>query len=107
MKRRVILSFAAISLLVTGTAAGQSRQGKATKKFSMAAKVSQDGKLLLSGDGQSWPVANPNMLVGHEGKQVKVKYQLIQDSHNIQVLSLKLETQNKYAVNLGDSAYRR
>lgn len=107
MKKTVILSFALISFLVATAASGQGGRSKPTKKFTMAAKVSQDGKLLVSGDGQSWPVTNPNVLVGHEGQLVKVKCQPFQGRHEIQVLSLRLGTETKYAVNLGDSAYRR
>jgi hypothetical protein len=47
-------------------------------------------------------------LTGHEGQQVEVKCQLSSADHNIRVLSVKtVATQTKYAVNLGDAAFRR
>jgi hypothetical protein len=53
-------------------------------------------------------LANPGELAGHEGQQVKVKCKISAGGHEIHVLSVKVvAAQTEYAVNLGDSAFRR
>jgi hypothetical protein len=109
--KRLVLSLLVVALLLPGTAAGQSNsQSKsATPKAStISGKVSQDGKSLIGKNGEPWLVENSGALAGHEGQQVKVKCQLSSGGHDIHVLSVKtVATQTKYAVNLGDAAFRR
>jgi hypothetical protein len=71
-------------------------------------RVSEDGKSLIGKNGESWLVENPAALAGHEGQQVRVKCQTSSGSHDMRVVSVKkVATQTKYAVNLGDAAFRR
>ena len=109
--KKLVLSFLLVPLLVPGTAFGQSNgQGKsvARKPSTISGKVSQDGKSLIGKKGEPWLVENPGALAGHEGQQVKVKCQISSGSHDIRVVSVKkVATQTKYAVNLGDAAFRR
>lgn len=109
--KKLVLSFLLVPLLMPGTAFGQSiDQGKSTahKASTISGKVSQDGKSLTGKKGEPWLVENPEALAGHEGQQVKVKCQISSGSHDIRVVSVKtVATQIKYAVNLGDAAFRR
>ncbi len=109
--KKLVLSFLLVPLLLPGTAAGQSNsQSKSTtpKASTVSGKVSEDGKSLIGKNGEPWLVANPGALAGHEGQQVKVKCQISSGSHDIRVVSVKkAATQTKYAVNLGDAAFRR
>jgi hypothetical protein len=109
--KKLVLSFLLIPLLLPGTAAGQSNsQSKSTrpKASTVVGKVSEDGKSLIGKNGEPWLVANPGALAGHEGQQVKVKCQISSGSRDIRILSVKMvTTQTRYAVNLGDAAFRR
>lgn len=109
--KKLVLSFLLIPLLLPGTAVGQSKsRDKATplKASTVSGKVSEDGKSLTGKNGEPWLVANPGALAGHKGQQVKVKCQISSGSHDIRVLSVKTVTaQTRYAVNLGDAAFRR
>ena len=109
--KRLVLSFLVIPLLFSGTANCQSdKQGKSAKlkASTISGKVSPDGKSLIGKSGEPWLVANPATLTGHEGQLVRVKCQLSSADHNMRVLSVKtVATQTKYAVNLGDAAFRR
>src|SRR6266478_3865011 len=93
--KKLVLSFLLIPLLLPGTASGQSnvqRQSGKPKTSTISGKVSEDGKGLIGKNGQPWLVANPDALVGHDGRVLSVKMVAIQ---------------TKYAVNLGDAAFRR
>lgn len=109
--KRLFLPFLLLPLLLPGTAAGQSNsQSRAVtaKASTVSGQVSQDGGSLLPKNGESWLVANPGALAGHEGQQVRVKCQISSSAHEIHVLSVRIvATQTRYAVNLGDSAFRR
>jgi hypothetical protein len=109
--KKLVLSFLVVPLLLAGTAVGQSNsEGKrrTPKASTIVGKVSQDGKILIGKNGESWFVANPGALASHEDQQVKVKCQISSSSHDVRVLSVKMvTTQTKYAVNLGDAAFRR
>jgi hypothetical protein len=108
--KKLVLSFLMVPLLLPGTAFSQSdgHDKSAPKASTISGTVSQDGKSLIGKNGEPWLVANPATLAGHEGQQVKVKYQLASGGHDIHVLSVKtVATQTRYAVNLGDAAFRR
>jgi len=106
----LVLTFLVVALLLPGTANDQSNgQDKSLKlkASTISGKVSPDGKSLIGKNGEPWLVANPATHSGHEGQQVKVECQLSSADH-IRVLSVKtVATQTKYAVNLGDAAFRR
>jgi hypothetical protein len=108
---KLVLSLLLIPLLLLGTASGQSNgQSKSAKPkaSTISGKVSQDGKSLISKNGEPWLVVNPGTLAGLEGQEVKVKCRLAAGRHDIHVLSVKtVAAQTKYAVNLGDAAFRR
>ncbi len=109
--KNLVLSLLVVVLLLPGAAAGQSNsQSKsATPKAStISGKVSQDGKSLIGKNDEPWLVTNPATLAGHQGQQVKVKCRISSMTHEIRILSVKMVTlQTIYAVNLGDSAFRR
>jgi hypothetical protein len=109
--KNLVLSLLVVALLLPGAAAGQSNSQSKSAKLkasTISGKVSPDGKSLTAKSGEPWSVANPAMLTGHEGQKVQVKCQLSSGDHNIRVLSVKtVAMQTKYAVNLGDAAFRR
>jgi len=109
--KKLVLSFLLVPLLLPATASGQSNgqsKSEKPKASTISGKVSEDGESLIGKNGQPWLVANPDTLAGHEGQQVKVKCQISSGSHDIRVLSVKMVApQAKYAVNLGDAAFRR
>ncbi len=109
--KKLVLSFLAIPLLLPMPAAGQSSRSdksNTAKSITISARVSEDGKSLIAKNGESWSVANPGALTGHESQQVKIKCQKVSADHLIQVLSIKtLATQIKYTANPSDSAFRR
>jgi hypothetical protein len=110
---KVILSFVAFSLLLAGTASAQNNipaKPRTVKASVLSAKVSADGKSLVTKTGELWSVTNIDTLTGHEGQTVTVKYKRQGDpaEHTMYVISLKLlPPQNQYAANLYDSAFRR
>jgi hypothetical protein len=108
--KKLVLSFLAIPFLLPIPAAGQNNRSdkpSTAKPITISARVSEDGKSLITKNGESWPVANPAALAGHESQQVKIKCQKVAD-HLIQVLSVKTAaTQVKYAPNPSDSAFHR
>lgn len=108
--KNLILSFLAIPFLLPIPAAGQnnnSGQSATAKSITISGRVSEDGKSLIAKNGETWSVTNPGPLAGHESQQVKVKCQKVSADHHIQVLSVKAVATQKYAVNLGDAAFRR
>ncbi|HYL83095.1 MAG TPA: hypothetical protein VE263_02580 [Candidatus Angelobacter sp.] len=106
--KRFVLFLLVVPFLLAGTAAAQDLGVNKSKPVTLSGKVSEDGKNVIAKNGQTWLVTNPATLSGHEGQQVKVKCRISSDSHNLLVLSLKaVAVQTRYAVNPGDSAFRR
>jgi len=106
MKR--LVPFLVVSMLFAGVAFGQSDgRGRSVKSATISGKISQDGKNVIGKNGKTWVVANPATLAGYKGQDVKVKCQRSPGSQDIRVLSVKMVPQTRYAVNLGDSAFRR
>jgi hypothetical protein len=108
--KKLVLSFLALSLLLPIPAAGQNNNGakpSKAKSITISGRVSEDGKILIVKNGETWSVINPGALAGHESQQVKVKCQRVSADQHIQVLSVKTVAMQKYAVNLGDAAFRR
>jgi hypothetical protein len=110
-----------LALLVSGVAMAQDKaksddvtrdhlktRAVSTKAVTLSGQVSDDGKALVSDKDDVWEVSNPNVLAGHEGRQVTVKCQVYPDKNEIRVLSLRVaQGEVKYAAKLGDSAFRR
>jgi hypothetical protein len=120
MKKWMLVPLA-VALLIPATAAAQGSTKLAatkqddlkarkspTKAVTISGQVSVDGKMLVSDEDDIWAVSNPNVLAGHEGKQVLVKCQVHADKNEIHVLSIKDGlVQARYVVKNGDSAFRR
>jgi hypothetical protein len=63
---------------------------------------------LIAANGESWLATNPTALAGREGRRVKIKCQISSGTHDIRILVVKIVApETKYAVNLGDAAFRR
>ena len=109
--KKIALALLLILVIFAGTAAGQTpaqSKSSSAKAVSLSGRVSEDGKSLITRDGQAWPITNLGALSGHEGRQVKAKCQIASGTHDILVLSFKtVATQIKYAANPSDSAFRR
>jgi hypothetical protein len=59
--------------------------------------VSQDGKTLVSDDGKSWTIANPDAVKGHEGQRVELKGSADASTSQINVTSVKASKGDKGA----------
>ena len=109
--KKIGLALLLILVLFAGTAVGQipaQSKSNSAKAVSLSGRVSDDGKSLITRDGQAWSITNLGALSGHEGRQVKAKCQIASGTHDILVLSVKaIAAQVKYAANPGDSAFRR
>jgi hypothetical protein len=108
--KKLVLSLLAIPLLLPVPAAAQNNHsGKSStaKSITISGRVSEDGKLLIGKNSELWLVTNPEALAGHQSQQVKVKCQKVSADQHIQVLSVKTVATQRYAVNLGDAAFRR
>ncbi len=109
--KKLILSLPLASLVLASNAAGQhngDRASSMSKSRTILGKVTEDGKSLIAVNGESWFATNPNALAGREGRHVKVKCQISSGTHDIHVLVVKMVApETKYAVNLGDAAFRR
>jgi hypothetical protein len=118
VKNKVKTSIIAVCLLCTYAVAQQnSRSGavrlqndaastSAKKVVTLAGRVSDDGKLLVSEDQDRWAVNNPGMLASHAGRAVTVKCQLSVDQNSIHVLSVT-GADTKYVAAHNDAAFRR
>lgn len=109
MKKLVAFLLVAPFLLLGTAAAQSSGSGKsvAPKTVSVTAKVSDDGKTVVTKKGQQWFIKNPEMLAGQAGREIKLKCQLFLASHEMQVLSVLLMPTQVHYANPGDSAFRR
>lgn len=109
--KKLILSLLALPLLFPVSAFGQDQyaaKSNTSKAITISGRVSADGKNLIATNGESWSVANPDALAGHENQQVKVKCQISSATRDIRVISLRtVATPVAYHANPGDSAFRR
>lgn len=108
--KKLVLSLLVIPLFLPIPAVGQnnnSGESSTAKSIKISGRVSEDGKILIAKNGELWSVTNPGALAGHESQQVKVKCQKVSADNHIQVVSVKAVATQKYAVNLGDAAFRR
>lgn len=104
--KKLALCFLAAPLLLPVSAFGQNHN--TAKAITISGRISADGKSLIATNGESWSVANPDALTGHENQQVKVKCQISSANHDIRVRSLRtVATPVAYHANPGDSAFRR
>lgn len=107
--KKLVLSILAVPLLLPVPAAGQNHgdKSRAAKSITISGLISEDGKSLITKNGESWSVTNPGTLAGHEKQRVKVKCETSAD-HSIRVVSVKtLATPATFHPNPGDSAFRR
>ena len=109
--KKLVLSFLVVPFLLPLRAIGQNDNhgtSATAKSITISGRVSEDGKIVLAKNGESWMVTNPEALAGHESHQVKLKGQKVTADHRIQVLSVRsVATPAYYRVNLSDSAFRR
>jgi len=108
--KKLALCFLAVPLLLPVSALGQHHdvaKSSAAKPITISGLVSDDGKALIAKNGESWSIANPGGLAGHENQHVKIRCETSAD-HRVRVLSLKiLAKPATYHANPGDSAFRR
>jgi hypothetical protein len=62
----------------------------AAKSSGVKGTISEDGKTLVSDDGKSWTIANPDAVKGHEGHHVELKGSTDASAGSIQVTSVKM-----------------
>jgi hypothetical protein len=67
------------------------------KSGAVKGTVSQDGKTLVSDDGKSWTIANPDAVKGHEGQRVELKGSADATTNQINVTSVKAAKGDKGA----------
>lgn len=109
--KKLVLSLLAAPLLFPVSTFGQdhsSAKSNVAKAMTISGRVSADGKNLIATNGESWSVANPEMLADHLSHQVKVKCQISSAIHDIRVLSVKtMAVPAVFHANPGDAAFRR
>jgi len=108
--KKLVATLLVAPFLMLGTSAAQtssSSKSAAPKTVSVIAKVSDDGKTLVTKKGERWSIKNPEMLAGQAGREIKLKCQLFLASHEMQVLSVLLVPTQVHYANPGDSAFRR
>ena len=71
--------------------------GQSAKSGAVKGTVSQDGKTLVSDDGKSWTIANPDAVKGHEGQRVELKGSADASTNQINVISVKASKGDKGA----------
>jgi hypothetical protein len=69
--------------------------GQSAKSGAVKGTVSQDGKTLVSDDGKSWTIANPDAVKGHEGQRVELKGSADASTNQINVTSVKASKGDK------------
>src|SRR5579862_5487206 len=118
MKRRILVQAAILALpasvmaqttLPTEAPHPAISQASSYQSGSLIGTVSADRKSVVAeGDGSVWGVDNPDVLKGLNGHRVSLKCRMAWPGNTIQVISAKpVKAETKYAVNLGDAAFRR
>jgi hypothetical protein len=115
MKRLLTLLFAflitaSLSLVAQEPASGDKKVAKAEKKEAKAAEKGksmsltgwvkeQDGKTTFVNDKdkQTWNIANPDAVKGHEGHHVQIKAKLNETDHSVNVEKLSMLRKSKQA----------
>lgn len=106
MKRRMFVSAAVGMIMFAATLAGA--QSMSGKTVTISGQVSDDAKMVVSDSNEKWAVSNPDALKTRTGQQVTVKCRLDLEKNQIQILSVKPgASETRYAINRGDSAFRR
>jgi len=114
MKTSIVAAFAAV-LLISAAAFAQEKAsstsdnttGASAKPLTVAGKVSDDRKTLMTDIDSEWMVGNPDALKGHEGRRVTVKCYVDTEKNKIHVLSVKDPSEGSYSARSTDSAFRR
>jgi hypothetical protein len=104
MRTSMVATLAAL-LLISGAAFAQEQANGApenaasasAKPLTVAGKVSNDRKTLMTDIDSVWMVSNPEALKGHEGGRVTVKCYVDTAKNKIQVLTVKRDS--------GETAY--
>ena len=73
-----------------GSTGHQGSMGHGAKSGNVKGTISQDGKSIVSDDGKSWTIANPDAVKGHEGHHVELKGSTDASTGEIQVSSVKM-----------------
>ena len=111
--RRVYVAILALILAVSLTTIAQS---KATvdktrvahvKGINLSGKVSNDGKMFLADDDNTWSVSNSDLLKGFEGRNVTVNCRMDLNKRAINVLDVLERHLAKYKASYKDDAFRR
>jgi hypothetical protein len=110
MQKRMLVQ--AILIILPATLLAQSSTpGHASTRNSVTVSgtTSLDGKTLVADkDGAMWSVSNPQALQGMTGRHVVTKCLVAGQDHVLEVISAKpVKSETRYAVNLGDAAFRR
>ena len=69
--KKLLATLLVAPFLMLGTSAAQtssSSKSAAPKTVSVTAKVSDDGKTLITKKGERWSIKNPEMLAGQAGR---------------------------------------
>lgn len=94
MKTSIVATIVVL-LLASGTVLGQQNATSpdiatmSAQPLTVAGRVSNDRKTLVTDIDSEWLVSNPDMLKGHEGRQVTVKCYVDTAKNKLQVLSVK------------------
>jgi hypothetical protein len=101
MKKLMTILFAFTVLISLGLAAqdtmkqDQTKSDTTMKAAHITGKISDDGKTFVSdSDGKSWTISNPDAVKGHEGHHVTLKAQVSADKGEVNVVSLKMASDN-------------
>jgi hypothetical protein len=112
--KKLIVTSAALLLLVAVSAAGQDAntsetQGKNSKKvLTLSGTVSSDAKILLADkDHRAWKVANPEALTENAGHHVQVSARFDASGNKIFISSVKPLGEGTVIAKLDDAAFRR
>jgi hypothetical protein len=81
--------------------------GPQLKKVTISGTVGTEGKTLVGNrDNRIWNVANPESLRASEGRRVTVKALLVRNTNQINVSTVRLNSE-RLTAKLDDSAFRR
>jgi len=110
MQKRILV-LAALTILPAALLAQSSSQSKVSTRNSItiSGTISWDGKTLVADkDGATWNVSNPQAFEGITGRRVLTRCRAEGQDHTLEVISARpVKSETRYAVNLGDAAFRR
>lgn len=96
-----------VAIAAVGQDAAQTIKKSSIKTIHLSGTMSDEGRVLLhDSEGKVWTVINPEMLHGVQGEEVVIRGQLVPESQELRVVSVK-PAKKEYVANWGDSAFRR